>query len=349
VNTMPQACSNAISALSELLSKYNTDRPPNRIYYFDTVLIRLILENPTADWGEYRDGLEKHCGYEIPVSEYPVKETMRRRRMWLKSLRSKAVEFAKEIAPIILETLATTDEHRRTEKQQAIARRLRGHDLLPWEPKAILIVLSDLGSNSESSVGAEGVAVFNNLHEVLQRVKLDEARILLNTIINILAPKPAAAPVDRATLEMQLRIAQAERDSLIQALKEKEEASEAEAIMEWVRQMNSEESRYALDEVFKNVNLVEAIRRTKEITKLPRGVPALIAAARNFFKMFEKIGLKQYGQVGAMIQLTDDLLDEYELEGLPFEPGEDRKVEVVGPGWQYHGETILLPRVRRID
>jgi hypothetical protein len=345
----PPASSNTVSALRELLSKYNTERSPNRHYYFDTVLIQLMLDNPSANSKEYHTGLEQHCGYAIPMSEYPVVRTLQRYRMWKKPLRSEAARFAQAIAPLILDALVTTDEPRRPAKQQAIARQMRGREVLPWEPKAILLVLAERGLQAERSVGAEGVRVFHTLRDVVHRIKLDDARILLNTVVNILAPQAVAVTVDRAMLEMQLRIAQAERESLAQALREQEEASKVEALIEWIRQMNSAESRYALDEVFKNVALVEKLRRMQGITQLPRGIPGLIAATRNFFKVFAKVGVTQYGEVGTTISLTDDVLDEYELDGPPFEPGQERKVEIVGPGWQHRGETILLPRVRRID
>lgn len=346
---MSPASSNTVWALRELLSKYNTERSSPRHFYFDTVLIQLMLEDPSVYCKDYHAGLEQHCGYAIPANEYSVYKMMRRYRMWVKTLRSDAVQFAQAIAPMILDALVTTDEQRRPEKQQTIARQLRGREVLPWEPKAILLVLSDLGAQAERSVGPEGVRVFHTLRDVVQRIKLDEARILLNTIVNILAPQTVAVTVDRATLEMQLRIAQAERASLAQALREQEETSMVEALIDWIRQMNSVESRYALDEVFKNVALVEELRRMKGIAQWPRGIPGLIAATRNFFKVFAKFGVTQYGDVGTTISLTDDVLDEYELDGSSFEPGEERKVEIVGPGWQYRGETILLPRVRRID
>lgn len=149
------------------------------------------------------------------------------------------------------------------------------------------------------------------------------------------------------TLQIQLQVAQSERDVLKKELHESRESVREEIMMELLNELNSENNRYPLDNLYKNVSELNKIPRSDLIRVPPYA--AMVSNEKNLLKAFERLGLKPFGVVGEKFELTPDRFEDFYLEGKPITEGETKIVEIISPGWEYKGKRISLPKVIVVD
>ena len=158
------------------------------------------------------------------------------------------------------------------------------------------------------------------------------------------------APLTAEGLDVQLKIAQGDNLRLKAELSEVKEKAEEAAVISIMNLLNSAQVRFTLDRILTTTSLLATIRNEGNTEFKPNGTLALLNICKNLLMALNQLGVSPTGfkRIGEEFDLTDEIINEYELIGEGFDPGEIRKVKIIGPAWEYKGKVISLPRIQKV-
>lgn len=334
----------AFQALSAVVTEQRPSGDRTDTYRIDTLLVESILARPEKPSGFHVAYIERALGRSLPPREYPVRDVMKRYRMWMREIREPGAASARRTAEAICAALMGGQPSTQGTLFDGDA------ELLAWSGKAVLLlVASTCRPQLHEPQEQVEIQVLDLLRETVTSLSLSNCNTLLRTVMNLLAPKRDVSSSDAEWLETQLHIAQAQVEAWRKTNEETERSALDHAVLDLVRDMNSEDSRYLLDQLLLLDNIRD--RFTQQGGKLPPGFAAIFTTGKAVVRYLQRKGIEPFGEVGRTFTLTDTDIDEdaFELHGEEFLPGEERLVRITGPGWRHRGEVIMPPKVEKVE
>lgn len=120
-----------------------------------------------------------------------------------------------------------------------------------------------------------------------------------------------------------------------------EESKDVEKV-KFFSQLNSKKYGNILDQLVKNNNGVNKLRREK--VELPLELNGVLIIFKNMLKFIKYSEIEPMLKPGMIKEVSCKDIDTYEYEGSPFADEESKKVKVVSPGWIYKKENIQIAR-----
>ena len=240
---------------------------------------------------------------------------------------------------VLLAQLMDKLEHSNRDTEVALGRQLRQLLGLAALSSSDRLFRRIVRAASDARGLSEPVSVDEAITELIQQV--DEAG---EDEADSDAPESERLGEENAFLRSTLFGLKHELVSLQEKLRSAQETTQTQAMITFLREMNSPTNNHLLDNIALSNRAVAQMISTNSLPDSPE-VEGVVYSLKMLFDYFLQIGVRPIEEVGQRAQVTMDDLTHILYIGTEFTDGKQTKmVQFRSPGWAYRDQIITRPQ-----
>ncbi len=353
-------------------ARSNPLRFPNDPKQIDGV-IELALQNP--DWGT-REIVNAYQRQNRDVLKIPVGALLRRHRIAKRDGRESCIRAIRRHRENLVALIWTSDRQQADKAFRDIEQG-RAQMRLSF-PVTSRVLLAQLMDKLEHSNRDTEVALGRQLRQLLGLAALSSSDRLFRRIVRAASDARGLSEpvsVDEAITELIQQVDEAGEDeadsdapeserlgeenaflrstlfglkhelvSLQEKLRSAQETTQTQAMITFLREMNSPTNNHLLDNIALSNRAVAQMISTNSLPDSPE-VEGVVYSLKMLFDYFLQIGVRPIEEVGQRAQVTMDDLTHILYIGTEFTDGKQTKmVQFRSPGWAYRDQIITRPQ-----
>ncbi len=328
--------------LNILLQKYYSKIPEkNLTSQIDYYLIESVLLNKNETLTDIRFYIKKKLNLRF-FSNDELLVKMRFLRLTNRDRQQRITNEVEKVAGMVLRFMnssySNNSEKYFHELKQAITPRMT----YVFSKAILQVIIKNIRNNKFSDLAS-------SLDEIVGKMDLKTCNYLLKDFINTFADINGIIRRDddeKDDLKTALDISKQEIESLKEEIEEIRDAKITEAIVSFLKELNSTQNNYLLDQFSISASTIKKLKKSNYI--FPDQLESIPVNIRLFIKFLENLGVKPIAKINDRLTIDLESSENYEYMGTPFEDNDSKTVEIIRPGWKYAGEIISKPEVREV-